>query len=102
MKVCRVIGEVVLSHSIFPDQSRGRLCLVSPLGKDDLLNPSETRISSQSSLVTYDHLGVHTGDLVGVVEGGEATRPFSHPMPIDAYCACILDHIRYQQPDQLQ
>ncbi|MDP0499506.1 MAG: EutN/CcmL family microcompartment protein [Verrucomicrobiota bacterium JB022] len=102
MKICRVIGEVVLSHSLFPAQSRGRLCLASPLGKEELLHPEQIKISNQATLVTYDHLGAQKGDLIGVVEGGEAMRPFDHPMPIDAYCACILDTLRYEPTDTLQ
>lgn len=92
MKVCRVIGRVVLSQSIF-EKPGNRYLIVSPMGREELSKPEETIISQQSNFVTYDDLGAHNGDCVGIVEGGEATRPFNHPMPIDAYNACIFDSV---------
>lgn len=92
MKVCRVIGRVVLSQSIF-EKPGSRFLIVSPMGKDELAAPDETRVSEQTNFITYDNLGAHSGDCIGVVEGGEATRPFDHDMPIDAYNACIFDSV---------
>jgi microcompartment protein CcmK/EutM len=44
------------------------------------------------SLVVFDELGAHAGQLIAVSEGREACMPF-HPVrvPIDAYNAAILD-----------
>lgn len=101
MKVCRVIGEVVLSHSVMPEKSYGRFCLVSPLGGKELRQLDQTLISKLPSFVTYDHLGAQAGDLIGVAESAEAGRPFDHDMPIDAYNACLIDQLQYQPSDKL-
>ena len=46
-------------------------------------------------LVIYDLLGAGTGSLVGFSEGGEAAAPFyPEKRPVDAYAACILDHVQ--------
>lgn len=91
MKVGRVIGRVVLSSRI-PELPVGRWLMVSPLGREELENGSG-RFSSQPSPVVFDDLGASEGDLIGYTEGGEATRPFPGPVPIDAYNACILDSV---------
>jgi microcompartment protein CcmK/EutM len=54
--------------------------------------------SSQFSLVTYDNLGAGEGDIVGIVEGAEATAPFDYPIPIDAITVAIFDSLHYQPP----
>lgn len=95
MKICRVIGKVVLSQSVYKKPG-SRFLLVSAMGRDELGAMDETRVSTQPSQVVYDDLGAHTDDVIGAVEGGEATRPFDHPMPIDAYNACIFDQINFQ------
>lgn len=95
MKIARVIGRVVLSQSVFPKPG-SRLLLVSPMGIKEIEAQSEVIISSQSNFVTYDDLGAHLGDIVGIVEGGEAMRPFDYPMPIDAYNAAIIDTLNLE------
>ena len=48
------------------------------------------------SLVVFDELGAGVGQIIAVSEGGEATMPFwPRRMPIDAYCAAILDHVQW-------
>jgi len=43
--------------------------------------------------VIYDDLGAGAGSRIGFSEGGEAALPFQpEKIPIDAYCACLLDH----------
>ena len=49
------------------------------------------------SLVVYDNLGAGTNDIVGFVEGAEATAPFDQPTPVDAITAAIFDSI-YHEP----
>lgn len=92
MKVGRVIGRVVLSDHV-PEYRGGRWLLVSPLTKKELSRPEETLQSTAASPVIYDDLGASVGDLVGYTEGGEATLPFEHNMPIDAYNCCIFDRV---------
>lgn len=91
MKVGRVIGKVVLSQSLFPKPG-GRLVVVQPVGRADI-DKSAKKIVVAPSLVVYDELGAQEGDLIGITEGGEATRPFDYSMPVDAYCACLFDKV---------
>ncbi len=45
-------------------------------------------------LVVFDTLGAGPGSLIGLSEGREAANPFGkEKVPIDAYCACLLDRI---------
>ena len=45
------------------------------------------------SLVVYDDLGAGETDIVGFVEGAEATAPFEGPTPVDAITVAIFDEI---------
>ena len=52
---------------------------------------------NDETLVMYDQLAAREGDLVGLVEGREATAPFwPEKVPFDAYCACILEQVNFQ------
>lgn len=95
MRVGRVIGKLVLSEHV-PEYRGGRWLVVSPCGREELKHPEEVRISRQPSVVVYDDLGASEGDLIGFTEGGEATRPFDHPMPIDSYNCCLLDKLNLE------
>lgn len=92
MRIGRVIGRVVLTQRM-PELPTGRWLLVSPLGRKEAEQPEKPLVSRDASPVVYDDLGAGTGDLIGFTEGGEATRPFDRPVPIDAYSCCILDSI---------
>jgi microcompartment protein CcmK/EutM len=48
---------------------------------------------SIESLVCYDNLGAHIGDLIAFTESREACMPFypEKRVPLDAYNAAILD-----------
>lgn len=98
MRAGRVIGKVVLSHSV-PALEGARWLIVSPCGKAELQDLSNVRISRDPSLVVYDRLGASTGDLIGYTEGGEAARPFDKPTPVDAYNSAILDTINFSPRD---
>jgi ethanolamine utilization protein EutN len=42
----------------------------------------------------FDELGAGRGAIIGISEGGEAANAFwGNKVPIDAYCACLLDRI---------
>ncbi len=92
MKVGRVIGRVVLSHTL-PSLEGARWLIVSPCGRAELENPKDIRVSADPSPVVYDKIGASTGDFIGYTEGGEATRPFPTPTPVDAYNSAILDQV---------
>jgi carbon dioxide concentrating mechanism protein CcmL len=56
-------------------------------------------LSKQFSLVAYDNLGAGEGDIVGIVEGAEATAPFDYDIPIDAITVAIFDSLSYEPPN---
>jgi microcompartment protein CcmK/EutM len=47
--------------------------------------------------VAFDQLGAGIGQEVGISEGREAAMPFKNPVPLDAYCATLIDEIFYQE-----
>ena len=100
MKPGRGIGRVTLSSAV-PEVAGARWLLVSPLSREQLTAPQQVRALREATLsrapspVVYDHLGAGLGDAILYVEGGEATQPFDHPMPIDAFNLAILDRISF-------
>lgn len=97
MRVAHVIGRVTLSlHE--PAFKGGRWLLCSPLDAEQFAGACQAppAVSAQPSLVAYDSLGAGPGDIVGVVEGAEATAPFDHDMPIDAITVAIFDSLFFQ------
>lgn len=97
MRLAKVIGNVTLSIQD-PAFKGARWLLVSPLEKEQLHSPETATASAIASPVIYDSLGASCDDIVGFVEGGEATRPFDKPTPIDAYNVCIIDQVNYTPP----
>ncbi|MEM9414958.1 MAG: EutN/CcmL family microcompartment protein [Planctomycetota bacterium] len=96
MRIARVTGTVTLVPRL-PELKDGRLVIVETLdaqaidGHADAV-PRETPMPQ--SLIAYDELGAAEGQLVALSEGGEATQPFRpERVPVDAYCAAILDSI---------
>jgi ethanolamine utilization protein EutN len=100
VRVAQVIGRVTLSLQD-PSFKGGRWLMCNPLDAASFNTACETPppLSSQSSLVAYDSLGAGDGDIVGIVEGAEATAPFDHDIPIDAITVAIFDSLSYQAPD---
>lgn len=75
----------------------GTLLIAHVLDKGMLgANPASKRIMPMpESLVVFDHLGAGVGQVIAVSEGAEATMPFRpRSVPLDAYCAAILDNIQ--------
>lgn len=99
MRVAQVIGRVTLSIQDAAFKG-GRWLMVNPLDAEHFNTACETLppISGQWSLVTYDNLGAGDGDIVGIVEGAEATAPFDFPIPIDAITVAIFDSLSYEPP----
>ncbi len=99
MRVAQVIGRVTLSIQD-PAFKGGRWLMVSPLdaGQFNDACRKAPALSAQSSLVTYDNMGASDGDIVGIVEGAEATAPFDFPIPIDAITVAIFDSLYYEPP----
>jgi ethanolamine utilization protein EutN len=90
MRIAEVVGRVTLAkphRSLKP----GAWIIVRPMTRKALQEGSAER---GEELVAFDQLGARPGDLIGLSEGGEAANPFGKEKPpIDAYCACILDHL---------
>ena len=92
MRFGRVLGRVVLSKSL--DSLKGaRWLAVQPLAAADFHDLSRPSAGGEPGCVVYDSLGARTGDIIGFTEGGEASRPFSQPTPVDAYNALIVERI---------
>jgi carbon dioxide concentrating mechanism protein CcmL len=99
VRVAQVIGRVTLNVQD-PSFKGGRWLMCNPLDTEQFASACETRpsISKQFSLVAYDNLGAGEGDIVGIVEGAEATAPFDYPIPIDAITVAIFDSLSYEPP----
>lgn len=99
MRIGQVIGKVTLSvHDAA--LKGGRWLMVNPINREDIntcIN-KQPAITDQSSLVIFDNMGAGVGDIIGFVEGAEATAPFKDPMPIDAISLAIFDTLSYVQP----
>ncbi|MEZ5275433.1 MAG: EutN/CcmL family microcompartment protein [Opitutaceae bacterium] len=97
MRLGHVIGKVTLNQRE-PSFQGGRFLLVQPLDRRQFSGADLLPLPKANSLVVYDNLGAGQGDIIGYVEGAEATAPFTHPIPIDAFNAAIIDTITYQPP----
>ena len=92
MRIARVIGKVTLNGRM-PDLPAGRLLIVRPYSRHSL---AKTDRGNEESVVLFDELGAGDGDLVGLVEGREATAPFwPKKVPCDSYNAAILDEVDF-------
>ena len=89
MRIAEVIGTVTLSR-VHPSLTSARWVIGAPFSLKAL---AEDKPDGED-LVIFDNLGAGNGSRIAFSEGGEAAAPF-HPekKPVDAYCACILDHI---------
>lgn len=93
MRIARVVGNLTLNVRV-PELPSARYLLVRPYNRDSLAGKNQ---GNEETLVMYDDLGAREGDLVGLVEGREATAPF-HPkkVPYDCYNAAILDEVDFR------
>jgi microcompartment protein CcmK/EutM len=100
VRVAQVIGRVTLNVQD-PSFKGGRWLMCNPLDAGDFNSACDRQppLSKQFSLVAYDNLGAGEGDVVGIVEGAEATAPFDYAIPIDAITVAIFDTLHYQPPD---
>ena len=95
MRIAEVIGTVTLSRA-HPSLAACRWVLGVPLSLKAL---REGRRGDGEDVVIFDCLAAGNGSLVGFSEGVEAAAPFyPEKKPVDAYCACILDHVNPGKP----
>ncbi len=96
MRIARVLGTVTISKRL-PELRPGRYILAEALDSEALYALDRNARRSKpmpESLVVYDELGAGPGQLIALSEGGEATQAFKPDrVPIDAYCAAIIDTI---------
>ncbi len=97
MRLGTVIGRITLTQHE-PVYTGGRLLLVQPWTRAQFAGAKIPPLPAGSSLVVYDALGAGQGSVIGFTEGAEAAQPFTGDAPVDAYCACILDHLSYTPP----
>jgi microcompartment protein CcmK/EutM len=89
MRVGRVVGRITLNRA-YKTLAGGRFVIVEV--QDRFALAGQPRKTAES-LVCYDNLGAHAGDLIAFTESREACMPF-YPekiVPLDAYNAAILD-----------
>jgi microcompartment protein CcmK/EutM len=90
MRIGKIVGRVTLSDS-YKTLTGGRFLIVEMQDRFSLAGHPR---KSTEYLVAYDHIGSGQGDLIALSESREACMPF-YPekiVPLDAYCAAILDH----------
>jgi len=89
MRIADVIGTVTLSRC---HPSVGGLRWI--IGVPRSLKALKTGGAADGEdVVIADSLGAANGQQIGFSEGGEAAVPYlPEKKPVDAYCACILDH----------
>jgi microcompartment protein CcmK/EutM len=93
VRIARVIGKLTLNQQL-PDLRPGSYLVVRTCNRGTLAGRNE---GNDETLVLYDSLGAREGDLVGLVEGREATAPFyPEKVPYDCYNACILDSVNFR------
>ena len=92
MRLGTVVGRVTLS--VRREEILGeRLLLVLPWRRETLAGAEKF----DPAIVVYDQLGANVGQNIAISEGSEASRPFSSPTPVDAYCAALVDDIFYKE-----
>ncbi len=99
MRIAQVIGRVTLNVQD-PSFKGGRWLMCNPVDTEHFNTACLTAppLSKDFSLVAFDNLGAGEGDIVGIVEGAEATAPFDYDIPIDAITVAIFDSLNYQAP----
>lgn len=100
MRLGIVRGNVVLQPAV---QSYGgrRLIVVEPVTMKNLRAGNDQ--GGGKALVAIDDLGAAVGQMIAFTEGREAANPFwPCAVPVDAYCAMIIDSIALRKADSDQ
>ncbi len=90
MRIAEIVGRVTLVK-VHPSLPPGRLLIALPMPRSAIVEGSPRR---GEEVIAYDTLGAGPGSIVGLSEGREAANPFGkQKVPVDAYCACLIDRI---------
>lgn len=93
MRIAKVIGKLTLNRRL-NELAPGRYLVVKPLSRQALAGKAAP---GDETLVLWDDLGAREGDLVGLIEGREATAPFQPKrVPYDCYNAAIFDDVCFE------
>jgi microcompartment protein CcmK/EutM len=97
MRLCVVRGSVVLNVAV-PSLRGKRLVIVEPITADRLKAGGD--MGGGKPLIAVDQLGPAVGQVVGVAEGRTAANPYwPEEVPVDAYCALIVQQIEFHPPE---
>ena len=94
MRMGTVVGRVTLGVR-HPAYQGERLLLTLPWQAETY----QGKDKFDFSIVVYDTLGADVGQQIAISEGREAACPFPQPTPVDAYCAALVDEVKYQEPE---
>lgn len=96
MRIGQVIGKVVMGQQDAAFKG-ARWLLINPLdaGQFNTACAEPPALTGHFTTLVYDQLGAGERDIVGFVEGAEATAPFDDPTPIDAITVAIFDTLHY-------
>ena len=100
MRIGHVIGKVTFNVQEEAFHG-GRWLVVNPIDTAQIntcIN-KQPELTATPSVVIYDNLGAGEGDIIGFVEGAEATANFDGPCPIDAMNMAIFDDLNYTPND---
>jgi microcompartment protein CcmK/EutM len=94
MRLGKVRGRVTLNLSVESYRAR-TLLMVEPVTMENLR--AADGAAGGKALVVLDELGAAEGQMIAFTEGREAANPFwPAAVPVDAYCALIVDSIHLQ------
>ncbi|MGB6692001.1 MAG: EutN/CcmL family microcompartment protein [Terracidiphilus sp.] len=97
MRLGIVRGHMTLNLAVESYRAR-TLAIIEPVTMENLR--ANEGIGGGKALIAIDELGAANGQMVAFTEGGEAANPFwPGAVPVDAYCALIVDsiHLRPQE-----
>ena len=99
MRLGYVRGHVVLSLAV-PSLTGNRLVIVEPVTAENL---GANNNGGGKQLVIADQLAPGEGQLIAFTEGREAANPYwPNSVPVDAYCALIVENLDFQPPEREQ
>ena len=102
MRLGIVCGHMTLSLAV--ESYRGKmLAIVEPVTMENLR--ADNGRADGKALIAIDELGAANGQMVAFTEGREAANPFwPGAVPVDAYCALIVDsiHLRPQEHNEVK